>query len=574
MSVADAAGHHHGMVTDFAREKPAVYRAFEQMAICSNDGNTEVHLANGMCQDRHMQDFLLCLHCWLSRNLGDPRSTGRAWRLRCLDLSRNALSDRYVLDLMDTLKRLDVRVERLRLSGNCISERGLVAITEYIWNCPNPLLELDIADNQIMVKAAPQGNAANSDAFSAMLRCLYNHASYPYTVEDGKHGRKVAPLLLKAGGNMVQDPARLVHEIEAQGGKEHMRICATSDWYPHRSEEFLSICLPDFFTTQRVKPALGSCDSGGVEKALVAGATVSGGGRGKRSRSARRRRRSAGRRRRSGCTSGSCVEVAREKGAATTQAPALPPSAVATKSEQPVPPTSGACIVAKNGLATDNVDVGNRGSNSAGSLHGSAAQQLSPSRRDGSSSSPAADRRGSASVERWRPSVGFCSSSPSASRSSRGRAGKRGGSPKPTGVAEGQLLTGRSRSRDAGARIKEEPSDQAEAGATLGSLPDSCRAPARECDDVAVLGRALNEKEQKLLQEQVSTRLQGMEGLPSVESTREMLAEFLVCMVVVRKGLPAIRAELETFLGRQAPSFLDWFVYHVRQQFGCLATSA
>merc|ERR1712032_62522 len=138
----------------------------------------------------------------------------------------------------------------------------------------------------------------------------------------------------------------------------------------------------------------------------------------------------------------------------------------------------------------------------------------------------------------------------------------------------GQLLTGRSRSRDAGARIKEEPSDQAEAGATLGSLPDSCRAPARESDDVAVLGRALNEKEQKLLQEQVSTRLQGMEGLPSVESTREMLAEFLVCMVVVRKGLPAIRAELETFLGRQAPAFLDWFVYHVRQQFGCLATSA
>jgi len=563
------------MVTDFAQEKPAVYRAFEQMAICSNDGNTEVHLANGMCQDRHMQDFLLCLHCWLSRNLGDPRSTGRAWRLRCLDLSRNALSDRYVLDLMDTLKRLDVRVERLRLSGNCISERGLVAITEYIWNCPNPLLELDIADNQIMVETAPRGNAANSDAFSALLRCLYNHASYPYTVEDGKHGRKVAPLLLKAGGNMVQDPTRLVHDIETNGGKEHVRICTTSDWYPHKSEEFLSVCLPDFFATQRVQPFTGSCGSGGMERAVAAGATVSGGGRGKRSRSARRRRRSAGRRRRSGCISGAGIEVARaEKGAATTQAPTLPPSAEATtKSEQPVPPCSGARVVT-NGLATDNVDVGNRGSNSVGSFHAGTTQQPSPTRRDGCSSSPAADRRGSASVERWRPSVGFCSSSPSASRSSRRRAGKRGGSPKPTGVAEGQLLTGRSRSRDAGARIKEEPSDQAEAGAAPRSPPDTSRVPAGECDvDAAVLGRALNEREQKLLQEQVSKRLQGMEGLPSVESTREMLAEFLVCMVVVRKGLPAIRAELETFLGRQAPSFLEWFVHHVRQQFGGSSTS-
>jgi len=427
-----------------------------------------------------------------------------------------------------------------------------------------------------MVETAPRGNAANSDAFSALLRCLYNHASYPYTVEDGKHGRKVAPLLLKAGGNMVQDPTRLVHDIETNGGKEHVRICTTSDWYPHKSEEFLSVCLPDFFATQRVQPFTGSCGSGGMERAVAAGATVSGGGRGKRSRSARRRRRSAGRRRRSGCISGAGIEVARaEKGAATTQAPTLPPSAEATtKSEQPVPPCSGARVVT-NGLATDNVDVGNRGSNSVGSFHAGTTQQPSPTRRDGCSSSPAADRRGSASVERWRPSVGFCSSSPSASRSSRRRAGKRGGSPKPTGVAEGQLLTGRSRSRDAGARIKEEPSDQAEAGAAPRSPPDTSRVPAGECDvDAAVLGRALNEREQKLLQEQVSKRLQGMEGLPSVESTREMLAEFLVCMVVVRKGLPAIRAELETFLGRQAPSFLDWFVYHVRQQFGCLATSA
>lgn len=305
---------------------------------------------------------------------------------------------------------------------------------------------------------------------------------------------------------------------------------------------------------------------------------MSGGGRGKRSRSARRRRRSAGRRRRSGCIGDAAgIEAARaEKGAATTQAPALPPAAVATtKSEQPAPPGSGARTVANNGLATHNVDVGNRGSNSVGSFHEGIQQRLSPARHDGCSSSPAADTKGSESVERWRPSARFCSSSPSASRSSRRRrAGKRGGSPKPTGIAEGQLLTGRSRSRDAGERVKEEPPDQVGADAAPRSPPDPSRVPTGECDvDAAVLGRALNDKEQKLLQDQVSTRLQGMEGLPSVESTREMLAEFLVCMVVVRKGLPAIRAELDTFLGRHAPSFLDWFVHHVRQQFEGTATS-
>merc|ERR1719210_525914 len=142
---------------------------------------------------------------------------------------------------------------------------------------------------------------------------------------------------------MVQDPTRLVREIEAKGGKEHVRICTTSDWYPHKSEEFLSVCLPDFFATQRVQPLSGSCGSGGMERAVAAGATVSGGGRGQRSRSARRRRRSAGRRRRSGCISGAGFEAARaEKEAATAQAPTLLPSAVATsKSEQPVLPCSG-----------------------------------------------------------------------------------------------------------------------------------------------------------------------------------------------------------------------------------------
>ena len=78
----------------YAEEKPAAYQAFKTQAVRVSSAGAEVSLSNGMCQDRHVEDFLLCFQCWLGRTYGDP-SAG-PWRLRRLDLSRNSLSDAHI----------------------------------------------------------------------------------------------------------------------------------------------------------------------------------------------------------------------------------------------------------------------------------------------------------------------------------------------------------------------------------------------------------------------------------------------------------------------------------------------
>ncbi|CAJ1384072.1 unnamed protein product [Effrenium voratum] len=86
---------------------PAAYKAFKQQAVRMSSAGAEVGLSNGMCQDRHVNDFLLCFQCWLFRTFGDPR--GAPWRLRRLDLSRNSLSDENLCAVLDGLKSQDVR---------------------------------------------------------------------------------------------------------------------------------------------------------------------------------------------------------------------------------------------------------------------------------------------------------------------------------------------------------------------------------------------------------------------------------------------------------------------------------
>ncbi|CAJ1353393.1 unnamed protein product [Effrenium voratum] len=155
----------------YAEEKPAAYKAFKQQAVRMSSAGAEVGLSNGMCQDRHVNDFLLCFQCWLFRTFGDPR--GAPWRLRRLDLSRNSLSDENLCAVLDGLKSQDVRVERILLSGNRMRAAGLSAVTEYIWNCRDPVIELDLSDNEL------HGEPGENDGVSALLRCLYNHPSYP-----------------------------------------------------------------------------------------------------------------------------------------------------------------------------------------------------------------------------------------------------------------------------------------------------------------------------------------------------------------------------------------------------------
>jgi len=69
--------------------------------------------------------------------------------------------------------------------------------------------------------------------------------------------------------------------------------------------------------------------------------------------------------------------------------------------------------------------------------------------------------------------------------------------------------------------------------------------------------------DQLRLQEQVDAQLRRMEGLPNEESTREMLAEFVVCMVVAKKSMADMEVELVNFLGEHTKTFTAWFAKHM-----------
>jgi len=211
----------------------------------AKDGGTEIRLSDGMCRDKHVSDFLKCVKCWLWHHQGDPRVIGRPWRIRTLDLSRNGLSDASASEVMEELQRMDLRIERLRLAGNGIEAKGLGKVTAYIWNCPDALLELDLSDNQ--VEADPdKGPTPGSDLISALLRCFYNHSSYPQIVTGEGGLAQVLPLMLLMGGNRVKEPARLLKYIEAKGGKKHVKILPSPDPYDHVGKEYISVCLPSF----------------------------------------------------------------------------------------------------------------------------------------------------------------------------------------------------------------------------------------------------------------------------------------------------------------------------------------
>eukprot|EP00931_Biecheleriopsis_adriatica_P006148 TRINITY_DN1075_c0_g2_i1.p1 TRINITY_DN1075_c0_g2~~TRINITY_DN1075_c0_g2_i1.p1 ORF type:complete len:529 (+),score=111.09 TRINITY_DN1075_c0_g2_i1:86-1672(+) len=220
---------------NFAEEKPAAYQAFKERAVRIGQSGAEVALSGGMCEDRHVNDFLLCLQCWLWRTFGDPRSSGQPWRLKRLDLSKNSLSDESLCAVIESMKRLDLRVERVFLSGNRLRDAGIAAMTEYLWNCQDALWELDLSDNE----------AQDDEKVSALLRCLYNHRSYPVMLEH----RKVLPFLLRLGGNSIRGPDRLLHDIRTKAvkdGREMIRICDSPDSYIQPHEEFLSVYMPDF----------------------------------------------------------------------------------------------------------------------------------------------------------------------------------------------------------------------------------------------------------------------------------------------------------------------------------------
>lgn len=359
-----------------------------------------------------------------------------------MDLSGNGLSDESASQVLEQLQRIDLRVERLRLAGNGIEAKGLAKVTEYVWNCPDALLELDVSANQ--VDADPNlGPTPGSDAVSALLRCLYNHASYPQIVTGQNGVTQVLPLTLHLGNNRVKEPARLLKGIEAKGGKKHVKIRPSPEPYDHVGKEYLSVCLPNFLVQGQAVPE---------------------------PREHKRRKRS-----RSG------------KGAPRVR---LTPAADAKGADKPK----------KSRRAT-----------------------LAPAKSE--------------EPEHWRPGSPPRSSSDDANEQA---ASRRASNPK------------KSR-RQAAARSS---------SGSPGAQAPPASAPTKGTAKKALV---LTDKQQEALQLEVGAKLASFRGLPSEESTRDMLSEFVVCMAVAGKGSEEIQGELNAFLAEEAPTFVKWFTAHIKQ---------
>jgi hypothetical protein len=341
-------------------------------------------------------------------------------------MSRNGLSDASASLVLEQLQRMDLRVERLRLSGNAIEAKGLAKVTEYIWNCPEALLELDVSKNR--VEADPSaGETPGSDGVSALLRCLYNHAKYPQIVTGQNGAAQVLPLVLHLGGNRIKEPAKLLKNIEAKGGKKHVKIRPSPEPYEHVGKEYLSICLPEFLD-QAVPET--------------------------RERHRKRNRSRSGHKER--------------KRAKVTLTPA----------------------------AAKGVEK------------------------------PKKSKKSKKEPEHWRPA------SPQSSEAGAGAGAS-------------------SAARSGSASPAPAPAKKEAVGA---STPKGSRS--------ALL---ITDEEQRGLQREVGEKIGSFAGLPSEDSTRDMLSEFVVCMAVAGKGSEEIKKELQTFMPEEASAFAKWFSHRIKK---------
>jgi len=217
---------------DYAMEKPEAYRAFLAHIRHGIDG-VEVYLGNNMCQDHHVEDLLACLESFLARTLPRP------WRIGRLDLARNGLCDDSVWRVVERMKQWSLRVKSLDLDSNAIGQKGLTALVEYIWNCPEAISEIGLAGNGIEVSASSIGD----DSVSGLLRCLYNHPIYPLKTQT-EAGVHIVPFILRLGDNKISGIQQLLDRIRDNGGVAHIRFCQEAAPYAPNGEEYLSVCLP------------------------------------------------------------------------------------------------------------------------------------------------------------------------------------------------------------------------------------------------------------------------------------------------------------------------------------------
>ncbi|CAE7211044.1 unnamed protein product [Symbiodinium natans] len=227
--------------------------AFVQQHVREGTNGPEVILSNNMCQDRHVDDLLLCIESWLVRQYG--RSGAQPWQLGTLDLSRNGLSDENVARIADRLRQLHVRVRCLDLTANKAGTKGLLALEAYLWNCSEPFQEISLAENEICVEAG----SGEDNPVSSFLRCLYNHPSYPRKTSSDA-GALIHPLVLRLRGNKIPDLQHLLKEIQRKvGDKAH--FCSSPEAYHTDAEEFLSVHISDVESVESADSADSAAES-------------------------------------------------------------------------------------------------------------------------------------------------------------------------------------------------------------------------------------------------------------------------------------------------------------------------
>lgn len=159
---------------------------------------------------------------------------------------------------MGSLRHNSIRIQRLLLSGNRTTAAAVGSITEYVWDNPEALCEIDLSGNEISVASESNGD----DPVSALLRCFYNHSAYPRRsqrsewVAGQREAFDLEPLILRIGGNFLKDPVQLLGKICEKAGRERVRLRPDGAVYRPLCDEFLSLYLPDFARQRKIGEAV------------------------------------------------------------------------------------------------------------------------------------------------------------------------------------------------------------------------------------------------------------------------------------------------------------------------------
>lgn len=149
---------------------------------------------------------------WLKKKLAAFRTEHGSKALRyCqgdLDFSSNGLSDDSLWMLLESLTQFEVQAAVLKLTKNCISAAGALALGEFIRNCKGagPVYELHLSENEI-----------DDDAALDLFRTVKDlQPRYPARRQDSQGSHSV-PMLIRLDKNRIDDPAAVLNTLTAEG---------------------------------------------------------------------------------------------------------------------------------------------------------------------------------------------------------------------------------------------------------------------------------------------------------------------------------------------------------------------